>query len=95
MAKYVCDTDQVIATGKKLSDTANKMESSISKYSSNVTSDLDTWDGEAKSAFEAQCQAQVKIAKNNAKEAKKLGEFIESSARSIESLENQLASMNI
>ena len=62
MAKYVCDFDQVIAAGDKLCSTATEMMTAVSNYSSKITSDLSSWDGNAKSTFTTQCDGQVKIA---------------------------------
>jgi len=95
MAKYVCDFEQVTAIGEKLCSTASETEVSISDYSSKISNDLISWNGEAKENFIAQCDWQVNYSKEIVKKSLELGEFIKSSAKSIEDLEAQLASLSI
>ena len=94
MAKFVCDVEQVVAAGEKLITMSNDLNSSVSNYGT-VTSDLASWDGSAKNSFSKQCEAQVKLAQVNADEAKKVGEFVKASAQAIQSLEDELATINI
>lgn len=95
MAKFVCDVEQVVAAGEKLITMSNDLNSSVSNYHGTVTSDLASWDGSAKNSFSKQCEAQVKLAQVNADEAKNVGEFVKASAQAIQSLEDELATINI
>ncbi len=95
MAKFVCDVEQVISAGDKLVSMASDLQSAVSNYSGTVTSDLASWDGSAKTSFTKQCDAQVALAQANAEEAQKIGEFIKSAAQAIQSLDDELAALNI
>lgn len=95
MAKFVCDVEQVTAAGDKLVSMASDLQSAVSNYSGTVTSDLASWDGSAKTSFTKQCEGQVALAKANAEEAQKIGEFIKASAQAIQSLDDELAALNI
>ena len=95
MAKYVCDYDQVIAAGEKLCTMATELETSVTNYSSKISSDLSGWTGDAKSTFTTTYDEQVTKAKTNAQEAKAVGEFIKKAAQSIQQLDEQLASYSI
>ena len=95
MAKYVCDFDQVIAAGEKLCSTASEMTTAVSNYATQVTSDLSSWNGSAKSSFTTQCEGQVQIAQANAQKMNAVGESIKKAATSIQELETQLAAQSI
>ena len=95
MAKFVCDVEQVVAAGEKLISMASELKSAVSNYAGTVTSDLSSWDGSSKGSFTRQCEGQVKFAESNADEAQNIGEFIKSSAQSIQSLDDELATLNI
>lgn len=95
MAKYVCDFAEVIAAGEKLCSAANNIKTDIQNYDTNVTNDLSAWSGEAKNNFTTQCTIQVKLATEKAEKINEVGEFIKTSAKSIQDLENQLASLSI
>lgn len=95
MAKYVCDFAEVIAAGEKLCSAANNIKTAIQNYDTNVTNDLSAWSGEAKNNFTTQCTSQVELAAEKAEKINEVGEFIKSSAKSIQDLENQLASLSI
>lgn len=95
MAKYVCDFAEVIAAGEKLCSAANDMKTAIQSYDTNVTSDLSAWSGKAKNNFTTQCTSQVELAVEKAEKMNEVGEFIKSSAKSIQDLETQLASLSI
>lgn len=95
MAKFVCDYEQVIAAGEKLSTMAAELETSVTNYSSKITSDLSGWTGDAKTQFTTTCNTEVEKAKANAQEAKAVGEFIKKAAQSIQELDEQLAGISI
>ena len=95
MAKYVCDTAQVISAGDKLCSTAQELKTAVSSYSSEMESDLSGWNGKAKSSFQSQCDSQVAATQTTCEQAEELGEFIKSAAQAIEDLESQLASQSI
>ena len=95
MAKYVCEYDTVIQAGEKLCTMATELETSVTNYSSKISSDLSGWTGSAKSTFTTTCDEQVAKAKANAQEAKAVGEFIKKAAQSIQQLDEQLASISI
>ena len=95
MAKYVCDFAEVIAAGEKLCSAANDIKTAIQNYDTNVTNDLSAWSGEAKNNCTTQCTSQVELATEKAYKINEVGEFIKSSAKSIQDLENQLASLSI
>ncbi len=95
MAKYVCDFEQVYSTGEKLCQSAVEMAEALNTYSSTVKSDLSTWSGNAKSAFDNTNNTQVNTSKEDASYVNALGEFVKSSSKSIESLEEELATLSI
>ena len=95
MAKYVCDFAEVQAAGEKLCQTASDMTSAIDTYSSTIESDLSTWTGTAKSSFESTNTTQVTTAKADAQYINALGEFVKKASQSIQSLEEELASLSI
>ena len=95
MPKYVCDFEQVYQIGEKVCETVTELESSMSTYSANIDSDLTTWTGIAKDAFVKTKTEQVEAAQKDFTYVKELGEFIKSSSRSIQELEEQLASLSI
>lgn len=95
MAKYVCDFAEVISAGEKLCSAANSLKTDVQNYDTSITSDLSAWSGEAKNSFISQCAGQVELAIEKTKKLQETGEFIKSSAESIQNLESQLASLNI
>ena len=95
MAKYVCDFEQVYAIGEKVCEAVTELETSIGTYSTNIDSDLSSWTGTAKDSFTRTKGEQVELAKKDFTYIKELGEFIKSSSKSIQELEEQLASLTI
>lgn len=95
MAKYVCDFEQVYAAGEKLCSMAMDLESSVSNYGSKISGDLSSWTGEAKGNFTTQCEGQVQLATAGAQKANELGEFIKEASKSIQALDDELASLSI
>lgn len=95
MAKYVCDFDEVYAAGEKLCQAASDMGRAINTYSTSVGSDLSSWTGTAKQAFESTNATQVSTATTDSQYINALGEFIKKSAQSIKSLEDELAGLSI
>lgn len=95
MAKYVCDFDQVISIGQKVCEAVSEIENSVNTYSSRIESDLSTWNGNAKNSFVKTNSEQVKVATTDLAYVKELGEFIQSSAQSIQQLEEQLGTLSI
>jgi uncharacterized protein YukE len=95
MAKYVCDFDQVYSIGEKVVSTVTELESSLNTYSSSIDSNLTGWTGDAKSSFSTTNAEQVKTSTADLSFAKELGEFIKSSSKQIQQLEEQLATLTI
>lgn len=95
MAKYVCDFEEVYNTGEKLCKAAVDMALSLNTYSSSIDSDLSTWNGNAKTAFDSTNKSQIKTSRDDARYINSLGEFVKSSSKSIQSLEEELASLSI
>ena len=95
MAKYVCDFDQVYSIGEKVSQLATDMSTSINNYSSKIDTDLSSWNGKAKTAFQQTSAEQVKVANDDITYVNELGEFIKQASRKIQELEEQLANMSI
>ena len=95
MAKYVCDFEQVYSIGDKVCQAVSEIENSVTTYSSRIESDLSTWSGSAKDSFTRTNSEQVKLATTDLTYVKELGEFIKSSARSIQELEEQLGTLTI
>lgn len=95
MSKYVCDFSQVSAVGDKLIESAESMIISTNQYSSNISSDLSGWNGQAKSAFTTQCSSLVDTTTQKAEYIRSFGEFIKSASQSIEQLDEELSSQNI
>ena len=95
MAKFVCDFSQVTSIGEKLCTAATDIETSISGYASQIESDLSSWSGSAKSSFQTTCNSQVETAKASAEYINNLGEFIKQASQNIESLDGELAALEI
>ena len=95
MAKLVCDFSQVTAIGEKLCTTASDISSSIDDYANQMDSDLTSWTGSAKNAFQTTSNGQVKIVKADAEYVNNLGGFIKQAAQNIETLEEELANLDI
>lgn len=95
MAKYVCDFEQVYAVGEKVCESVTELETAVSTYSSHIDSDLSTWSGVAKDSFTTTNKEQVQSTTTDLAYVKDLGEFIKSSSKSIQELEEQLATLNI
>ena len=95
MAKYVCDFEQVYSIGEKLCQSAADMKSAVTTYSSNIDSNLSTWTGNAKTSFTSTNQEQVQTATTDAEYIDALGEFIKTASKSIQALEEELATLSI
>ena len=95
MARYVCDFDTVIQIGKDVCAAAEEMSSAVSTYNSQIEESLSSWSGMAKNAFTSTNTDQVKNANDDLTHVRELGEFIQTSAQAIESLEEQLAALSI
>ena len=95
MAKYVCDVDQVISIGKKVSEAAGDIKSSVGSYSNSIGSDLSSWSGVAKGSFDTTNAAQVQNAISDSTYVNALGEFIVTAAQDIQKLEDELAGLSI
>ena len=95
MPKYVCDFSQVTAAGDKLVDAASEMMSSANQYSSKIKSDLSGWNGQAKASFSNQCDSLVSETVQKAEYIKSFGEFIKGASKSIQELDEQLATLSI
>ena len=67
MAKYVCDFEEVYNTGVKLCQAAVDMATSLNTYSSSINSDLSTWKGNAKSAFDSTNKTQISTTREDAR----------------------------
>lgn len=95
MAKYVCDYAQVVAAGEKMIEAASELSTATTSYVSNIESDLNGWNGSAKTNFSAQCKGQTDIATEKATYMNEFGEFIKSCAQKIQELDESLASIQI
>lgn len=95
MPKYVCDTQKIMSVGDGLCKISQELNESVSSYSKTVTNDLSSWEGSAKSSFQAQCNSKVSDVEAVCEYAQELGEFITKAAQAIEDLEKQLASFSI
>lgn len=95
MAKFVCDFGTVTAIGEKLCNTASEINSSVNGYSNQIDSDLSSWSGNAKNSFQSTNSSQVELAKANSEYINNLGKFIKQASQKIESLEGELASLDI
>ena len=95
MAKYVCDFDTVTTIGKEICTAASDINSAISDYNSTIDSHLSSWEGSAKTSFEKTNATQVATSKKDATYINELGEYIQSAAKSIQALEEELAGLNI
>ncbi len=95
MPKYVCDVEQVYAIGEKVTQLASDMSNSINTYSSKIDTDLSSWTGKAKTAFQQTSSEQVKLANDDIKYVSELGDFIKQASRKVQELEEQLASLSI
>ena len=95
MPKYVCDFGTVNSIGEQLCQAATDLNSSVDTYSKTIESDLSSWEGAAKTAFTKTNTTQVTTAKQDAAYVNELGEFIKTAAKSIESVESDLAALTI
>ena len=95
MPKYVCDVEQVYAIGEKVTQLASDMSNSVNTYSSKIDTDLTSWTGKAKTAFQQTSSEQVKLANDDIKYVSELGDFIKQASRKIQELEEQLANLSI
>lgn len=95
MAKYVCDIEIVHKNGENLCKAASDITSAIEKYSSAIDGNLASWEGTAKSSFETSNATHIAAGKKDATEINELGEFIKNAAKSIQSLEEELAALKI
>ncbi len=95
MAKFVCDYGSVKEIAGKYASLASEIESSTTSYESNINQDLSTWNGEAKSSFEAMAAEKIATSKAEAAALNELATFIKSAAESIEATDESLASQEI
>ena len=95
MAKYVCDFQTVTSLGDKLCSISADTTREIDSYNSQISSCLSSWSGNAKNSFEKANKSQVDSTKNEIKKLNELGEFIKKSAKSIQSLDDELARRKI
>ena len=95
MAKYVCDIAIVSKNGENLCKVATEITQSIEKYSSTIESNLSSWEGTAKSSFEKSNSTHISTGKKEASEVNELGEFVKTAAKSIQTLEDELAALKI
>lgn len=96
MPKYVCEFATVKEAGTSLKNEAGEMTSATGTFESGISSDLSTWTGEAKTAFDSSLSNVVSTTKETAAFAEKLGTHIEEAATKIEDLDNEIAgSINI
>ena len=95
MSKYVCDFGQVTNAGGKLVNAGNKLKNTASSYSSGIESNLSQWTGVAKDSFSSSNASQVEAMNAQGTYLCQLGEFIKTAAKNIETLDNDLASLEI
>lgn len=95
MAKYVCDFEQVYSIGEKVCESVSELETSVNNYSSRIESDLSSWSGITKDSFVSTNKETVQKTTTDLSFVKDLGEFIKSSSKSIQELEEQLATLSI
>ena len=95
MAKFVCDTDQVFAQGEKISKVASSIGDTVSTYATNSEKSLSEWSGYAQKCFHNVNERQIQAVTTNAKYIAAVGEYIQESAKAIQSLEEELASLDI
>ena len=93
--KYVCDIETVNSIGQEVVNAAGELNTSITNYSSKITSDLSGWNGSAKDSFTTANNSQVESAKADSEYVEKLGNFIIKAAQEISKIEEQLAGMTI
>ena len=95
MAKYVCDFGEVTSIGNQVCDAVSTLEAAVNTYSSRIESDLASWTGIAKDSFNTTNAEQVAMATADLTYVRELGEFIKTCSKSIEDLENELATLSI
>ena len=95
MAKYVCDYAQVSAAGDKVIEAASELLQATSTYSSNISSDLSGWTGEAKNTFVSQSSSKEKVATTKAERMNEFGEYIKEVSSQIQELDETLAGIRI
>ena len=95
MPKYVCDFEQVYSIGESLCNVSNDIHSSVTSYSSNISSDLSSWEGVAKNAFVKTNDSHIENVEKDLKYINEFGEFIKNASKDIEALETELASLKI
>ena len=95
MPKYVCDFEQVYSIGESLCNVSNDIHSSVTSYSSNISSDLSSWDGDAKNSFVSTNDSHIENVEKDLKYINEFGEFIKNASKDIEALETELASLKI
>ncbi len=95
MAKYTCDTENVYKEGEALAKAVSQMNDDITNYVNNLDSDLSLWDSTAKKVFVRTANELLGVAKKNSTYANSLSEYITSAAKSIQSLEEELANIDI
>ena len=95
MPKYVCDFEQVYSIGESLCNVSNDIHSSVTSYSSNISSDLSSWEGVAKDSFVLTNDSHIENVEKDLKYINEFGEFIKKASKDIESLETELASLKI
>ncbi len=96
MAKYVCAFEDVYGIGESVCTAATELANAISTYSTNIDSDLSGWTGDVgKNTFTTTKNEQVKSAAADCTYINEVGEFIKTCSKSIQDLEEQLASLSI
>ena len=95
MARYVCDFDQVYSCGEKVCKIASDLNAAIDSYSSSINSDLSTWSGSSREAFDASNSDHITSSSKDIEFINSFGEFIRSFSEKVQSLEDELASLDI
>ena len=95
MPKYVCDFQQVYSVGESLCEISKDIHDNVTTYSSNISSDLSSWDGDAKNSFVSTNDSHIENVEKDLKYINEFGEFIKNASKDIEALETELASLKI
>lgn len=95
MTKYICDYDMVSIYSKLAKNIGEDMKNNINKFEEEVNSNISSWNGEAKSNFINSNKNFNETAKKNLENIIELANFLEDSARKIEELDSELASIEI
>ena len=95
MAKFVCNTDEVSATGKNIRKAASDINTSINSYSTNSDNALAKWSGVAKKSFQKANSSQASVATSDSEFIDALGQFIQESAKAIDDSEAEISTLKI